>query len=105
MFYLLLLYSVGPSESSRSQLVLLGALPVLVRALHAVDSDVQYLTAAALSNMAVTARHRTMMVAVGNRDVMRALVRLLSSPKEKVKCQACLALRNLATDSKCGGRR
>ena len=51
--------------------------------------------------MAVTARHRTMMVAVGNRDVMRALINLLSSTKEKVKCQACLALRNLATDSKC----
>lgn len=86
-------------QSNRSELVTRGAIPVLVDVLQVRDPDIQYYAAAALSNMAVNPRHRAMMVAVGYYDVMVQLISLLSSPNERVQCQACLALRNLASDS------
>ena len=88
------------SESNRNELVAHGALPIFVLALHTNDADVQYYSAAAISNMAVNERHRTMMVAIGHYDVLYRLIKLLGSKKEKVRCQACLALRNFASDGK-----
>jgi len=85
-------------QCNREELVRCGALPVLVDVLHSRDSDVQYYCAAALSNMAVNERHRAMMTAVGHYDVIRRLLTLLRAKQEKVTCQACLALRNLASD-------
>ena len=41
-----------------------------------------------------------MMVAVGFHDVIESMIRLLASKSERVKCQACFALRNLASDGK-----
>lgn len=85
-------------ESSRNELVRQGALPVLIQALHSDDPEVQYYSIAALSNFAVHEKHRTMMVAVGHFDIIFQLIKLLGCVREKVLCQACLALRNLASD-------
>ena len=41
-----------------------------------------------------------MMVAVGCHDIIELMIRLLGSKSERVKCQACFALRNLASDGK-----
>ena len=73
------------TESNRNELVQCGTLPTLVHVLHSPDTDVQYYSAAALSNLAVDERHRTMMVAIGRHDVIRRLLQLLSSSKEKVQ--------------------
>ena len=78
------IYVVCFSESNRNELVMKGALPVLVDVLRSCDPDVQYYCAAALSNMAVNERHRAMMVAVGFNDVIRELKVLLSANREKV---------------------
>lgn len=85
-------------QGNRDELVKLGALPMLVMVLTTPDPDVQYYCAAALSNLAVSERHRVMVMAVGHNDAIHKLTQLLSSAREKVKCQACLALRNLASD-------
>jgi len=73
-----------PAESTREHLAQSGALAVLVEVLSTDDADIQHYCAAALSNMAVNERHRTMMVAVGHYDVITQLIRLLGVPKEKV---------------------
>ena len=73
------------TESTREHLVQSGALAVLVEVLHTDDADLQHYCAAALSNMAVNERHRTMTVALGQHDVIKQLIRLLSVPKEKVR--------------------
>lgn len=85
-------------QSNRNELVNQGAIPILVELIHMSDYDIQYYSAAALSNLAVNPKHRAMMIAVGHSDVVRQLVKLLSSKKDRVKCQACFALRNLASD-------
>ena len=41
-----------------------------------------------------------MMVAVGCHDIIESMIRLLTSKSERVKRQACFALRNLASDGK-----
>lgn len=85
-------------QSNRNELVNQGTIPILVELIHMSDYDIQYYSAAALSNLAVNPKHRAMMIAVGHSDVVRQLVKLLSSKKDRVKCQACFALRNLASD-------
>ncbi|KAK6167613.1 hypothetical protein SNE40_021596 [Patella caerulea] len=85
-------------QSNRNELVDKGALPILILLLSSSDEEIQYYSSAALSNIAVNDIHRIMMVAIGNHDVIRDLIKLLLSKKEKVKCQACYALRNLASD-------
>jgi hypothetical protein len=88
------------ADENRDELVTYGAIPILVEVQNSKDIDVQYYTTAALSNLGISERHRTMMVAVGHCDVVRQLITLAQSPVEKIRCQACLALRNLACDSK-----
>ena len=88
------------TESNRNDLVSQGAIPVLINTLQSSDHDIQYYCSAALSNLAIDERHRAMMVAVGCHDVIESMIRLLTSKSERVKCQACFALRNLASDGK-----
>lgn len=71
-------------ESNRNELVNQGAIPILVELIHMSDYDIQYYSAAALSNLAVNPKHRAMMIAVGHSDVVRQLVKLLSSKKDRV---------------------
>ncbi|XP_069106513.1 uncharacterized protein [Argopecten irradians] len=85
-------------QNHRNSLVEEGVIPTLVDLLQCPDQDVQYYSAASLSNIAVNEKHRAMMVALGHTDVIRNLIKLVSANVEKVQCQACLALRNLASD-------
>ncbi|XP_052272427.1 uncharacterized protein LOC127872947 [Dreissena polymorpha] len=86
-------------EENRSDLVVDGAIPILIAALQSTfDHDVQYYCCAALSNLAIIEKHRIMMVAVGYNDVIILMIRLLASKFERIKCQACFVLRNLASD-------
>ncbi|XP_072042149.1 uncharacterized protein [Amphiura filiformis] len=85
-------------ESNRSALVSAGAVQLFIDLLDTNDTDVQYYCAAAISNMAVDETHRATVVKEGNHKVLTVLIRLLQSPSDKVKCQACFALRNLASD-------
>ena len=94
------MYQLYFSETNRNDLVSQGAIPVLIEALQADDHDIQYYCSAALSNIAINDKHRAMMVAVGCHDIIELMIRLLSSKSERVKCQACYALRNLASDGK-----
>ncbi|XP_065843575.1 uncharacterized protein [Oscarella lobularis] len=85
-------------DVNRFELARFGAIPVFIGLLQSRDCDVQYYCAAALSNMAVHAEHRVLMTQIGGGDVVRYLISLLSIGIDKVKCQSCLALRNLASD-------
>ncbi|XP_033096208.1 vacuolar protein 8-like [Anneissia japonica] len=85
-------------DANRQALVSAGAIPVFVALLSSDDTDVQYYCSAALSNLAVDESHRKHVSKEGNHKVLRSLIRLLDSPVDKVKCQACFALRNLASD-------
>ncbi|WAR15900.1 VAC8-like protein [Mya arenaria] len=76
-----------------------GAIPILIEVLERTDDhDLQYYCCAALNNLAIGEKHRTMMVAVGYHDVIQLMIRLLGTKSERVKCQACFVLRNLASD-------
>ena len=72
------------TEANRNELVTKGAIPVLVDVLHSNDSDVQYYVAASLSNLAVNEKHRAMMTAIGHFDVIKQLVKLLVTRKDRV---------------------
>ena len=72
------------TEANRNELVTKGAIPVLVDVLHSNDSDVQYYVAASLSNLAVNEKHRAMMTAIGHFDVIKQLVKLLLTRKDRV---------------------
>ncbi|XP_070533914.1 uncharacterized protein [Ptychodera flava] len=85
-------------QSNRSEMVSKGAIPLFVNYLRSKDSEVVYYCTAALSNIAVDSDYRTLMIGIGHYDIIRSLIQLLSYQTEKVKCQACLALRNLASD-------
>ncbi|KAH1173521.1 vacuolar protein 8-like [Mauremys mutica] len=87
------------TRSERIQQVLCreGALPVLILMLESPDSEVQYYSCAALSNVAANSQHHEAMLRVGDKFLLRTLISLLSSSVDKVSSQACVCLRNLAT--------
>ncbi|XP_066268414.1 uncharacterized protein [Branchiostoma lanceolatum] len=85
-------------ETNRSDLAREGAIKVFNDLLLDDDTEIQYYCAAALSNMAVDTEHRRIMGSLWERNIPGRLIALLSSMADKVKCQACLALRNLASD-------
>ncbi|KAL4217568.1 Vacuolar protein 8 [Mactra antiquata] len=86
-------------QENRNDLVLDGAIPIFIQTLQSTtDHDMLYYCCAALSNLAINEKHRAMMVAVGCHDVLDIMIRLLMSKSERVKCQACYVLRNLASD-------
>ncbi|XP_065256458.1 uncharacterized protein LOC135875518 [Emys orbicularis] len=74
-----------------------GALPVLILMLESPDSEVQYYSCAALSNVAANSQYHEAMLRVGDQFLLRTLISLLSSSVDKVSSQACVCLRNLAT--------
>ncbi|XP_041361582.1 vacuolar protein 8-like [Gigantopelta aegis] len=86
------------SQSNRNELVSRGALPALVEQVFSPDEEIQYYCTAALSNIAVHEKHRAMMVAIGDHDILKQMINFLQSKREKIRCQACFALRNLASD-------
>ena len=51
------------------------------------DHDLQYYLCAALSNLAIVAKHRTMMVAIGYHDVIGLMIQMLGSRSERVTLQ------------------
>ena len=73
------------TDVNREELVLAGALPVLVAEINSPDKEVQYYCAATLSNLAMQEKHRTMLVAIGHYDVIRRLIKLIMSSTEKVR--------------------
>ncbi|XP_067398623.1 uncharacterized protein [Emydura macquarii macquarii] len=87
------------TQSERIQQVLCreGALPILTLLLESPDSEVQYYSCTALSNVAANSQHHEAMLRVGDRFLLRTLISLLSSSVDKVSSQACVCLRNLAT--------
>ena len=106
-------------DESRQHLVGVGVVPVLVGLLDFQDADVQYNCTAALSNITadgeeiipsvVTTSLRGACPVLGvNRNelargqpkLVQELVRLTDSLSLGVRCQAALALRNLAVDGK-----
>ena len=86
-------------DENRQQLVLAGAIPVLVQLLSSPDVDVQYYCTTGLSNIAVDANNRKRLAQTESR-LVQSLVQLMDSSTPKVQCQAALALRNLASDDK-----
>ncbi|AMD20625.1 HDL119Wp [Eremothecium sinecaudum] len=92
------LLNMTHSGENRKELVDAGAVPVLVSLLSSSDADVQYYCTTALSNIAVDESNRRKLSQTEPRLVSK-LVILTDSPAAKVKCQATLALRNLASDT------
>lgn len=92
------LLNMTHSEENRKELVNAGAVPVLVSMLSSTDPDVQYYCTTALSNIAVDEVNRKKLAQSEPRLVSK-LVNLMNSPSSRVKCQATLALRNLASDT------
>ncbi|KAF2762534.1 ARM repeat-containing protein [Pseudovirgaria hyperparasitica] len=103
------LLNMTHSDDNRQQLVKAGAIPVLVQLLSSPDVDVQYYCTTALSNIAVDSANRAKLVQT-EPHLVKALISLMrqregssprtrdSLPPPKVKQQAALALRNLASD-------
>ncbi|KAJ1679261.1 Vacuolar protein 8, partial [Spiromyces aspiralis] len=85
-------------STTREQLVRSNAVPVLVSLLSAADPDVQYYCATALSNIAVDESHRQLLART-EPALGPELIRLMSADDIRVKSQATLALRNLASHS------
>ena len=71
------------SEANRSVLVQSGALPILVDVLHSSDTDTQFYSCAALSNLAIHHSHRVMMTAIGYNDLIVRLIRLIEEGEGK----------------------
>ncbi|CCE66058.1 hypothetical protein TPHA_0O00890 [Tetrapisispora phaffii CBS 4417] len=92
------LLNMTHSGENRKELVGAGAVPVLVSLLSSTDPDVQYYCTTALSNIAVDEVNRKTLAQTEPRLVSK-LVSLMDSPSQRVKCQATLALRNLASDT------
>jgi vacuolar protein 8 len=92
------LLNMTHSDENRQQLVNAGAIPVLVSLLSSPDTDVQYYCTTGLSNIAVDATNRRKLAQEGR--LVQSLIALMDSTSLKVQCQAALALRNLASDSK-----
>ncbi|KAK1230431.1 Vacuolar protein 8 [Marasmius sp. AFHP31] len=88
------LLNMTHSEGCRQQLVNTGAILVLVSLLDSHETDVQYYFTTALSNVAVDERTQ-----VGDQSY-RIDGEHLESTSLKARCQAALALRNLASDEK-----
>ncbi|KAJ8353180.1 hypothetical protein SKAU_G00207470 [Synaphobranchus kaupii] len=77
-----------------------GALPVLALLLQSEDFEVQFYSCSALRNVAAMQKHHTRMLGIGDHFLLKSLLSLLSSPVEKISCQACLCLRNLSTNTR-----
>lgn len=97
-------------NENRAALVQAGAIPVLVSLLSSTDSDVQYYCATALSNIAVDPENRELFSNTEPQIVSNFVNLVKNSSSPRVRCQAVLALRNLASDPsyqeevvRCGG--
>ena len=82
---------------NRQELVLSGAVPVLVTLLDSADLDIKFFATTALSNLAVDGVTRKKLSQSEPR-LVPALIRLMAEQSMKVQCQSVLALRNLASD-------
>ncbi|KAM9155943.1 uncharacterized protein ACDP82_004217 [Pangshura tecta] len=91
------IFNLTRSERIQQVLCREGALPILILMLESPDSEVQYYSCAALSNVAANSQHHEAMLRVGDKFLLRTLISLLSSSVDKVSSQACVCLRNLAT--------
>ncbi|KAL5493096.1 hypothetical protein EMCRGX_G014221 [Ephydatia muelleri] len=85
-------------EGNREQLVRSGGVPVFVHLLTSNNTDIQFYSAAAISNLAVHDAHRRILISVDDGVVLSHLIALMSSSVPKVCCQACLAVRNMASE-------
>ncbi|XP_070589694.1 uncharacterized protein [Erythrolamprus reginae] len=92
------IFNLTQSEWIQRVLVRQSALPILTRLLESPDTEVQYYSCAALSNVAINSQHHKAMLHVGDRFLLQTLLSLLSSGVEKISNQACICLRNLATN-------
>ncbi|KAI1240844.1 hypothetical protein IHE44_0009289 [Lamprotornis superbus] len=77
------------TQSEKIQQVLCkeGALPVLALLLESPDSEVQYYSCAALSNLAANVQHHKALLRPSDRFLLRTLISLLSSSVDKVQTQ------------------
>lgn len=62
-----------------------GVIPTLIDMLHVKDTDIQYYSAASVSNIAVNEKQRQLITAIGHNDAIRYLVKLLSCKEDKVR--------------------
>uniref|UniRef100_A0A8C6VA79 Vacuolar protein 8 n=1 Tax=Naja naja TaxID=35670 RepID=A0A8C6VA79_NAJNA len=92
------LMMLADSEWIQRVLVRQSALPILTHLLESPDTEVQYYSCAALSNVATNSQHHKAMLHVGDRFLLQTLLSLLSSGVDKISNQACICLRNLATN-------
>lgn len=94
------LLNMTHTETNRAELVKSGAIPVLARLfVTTTDLDVQHYCTTALSNLAVDAESRSKL-SDPNLSIVSKLIELLDQNNaSKLRCQAALALRNLASDS------
>ncbi|OMH83423.1 Vacuolar protein 8 [Zancudomyces culisetae] len=91
------LLNMTHSAENRQQLVNAGVVHVLVELLDATDVDVRYYCTTAVSNIAVDAASRAQLH-ISEPALLPKLVRLMDEQVPKIRCQAALALRNLASD-------
>ncbi|XP_026561338.1 vacuolar protein 8-like isoform X2 [Pseudonaja textilis] len=92
------IFNLTRSEWIQRVLVRQSALPILTHLLESSDTEVQYYSCAALSNVATDSQHHKAMLHVGDGFLLQTLLSLLSSDVDKISNQACICLRNLATN-------
>uniref|UniRef100_A0A8C5RH12 Vacuolar protein 8 n=1 Tax=Laticauda laticaudata TaxID=8630 RepID=A0A8C5RH12_LATLA len=92
------IFNLTRSEWIQRVLVRQSALPILTHLLESSDTEVQYYSCATLSNVAKNSQHHKAMLHVGDRFLLQTLLSLLSSGVDKISNQACICLRNLATN-------
>ncbi|KAM3856651.1 uncharacterized protein M6D78_001460 isoform 3-T3 [Vipera latastei] len=94
------IFNLTRSEWIQRVLVRQSAIPILTRLLESPDTEVQYYSCAALSNVATNSQHHKAMLHVGDGFLLQTLLSLLSSGVDKISNQACICLRNLATNDR-----
>lgn len=61
-----------------------GAIPVLLPLLQSADSEVQFYSCSALTNVAAFREHRSKLMGIGGRFLLKSLLTLMSSSVERV---------------------
>lgn len=61
-----------------------GAIPVLLPLLQSSDSEVQFYSCSALTNVAAFREHRSKLISIGGRYLLKSLLTLMSSSVERV---------------------
>ncbi|KAL7871850.1 hypothetical protein SRHO_G00068330 [Serrasalmus rhombeus] len=89
------LHNLTKSERTMCVLCEEGVIPVLALLLQSADSNIQFYSCSAVSNIAAAPKHHAKLLQLGDRFLLKSLVSLMGSSVLKNSTQACQCLRSL----------